>query len=188
MIQRCFFALKQGFKERKKLKTFLNDPTKQITSLSEITAERLDNANIAILVLDFDGVLAPHGALEPLPEAAQWLRRLSMVVGETRIAILTNKPHPARLRYFSEHFPSIHVVQGVRKKPYPDGLLEVIAYRGVPPHRVMLLDDRLLTGMLATVLCCCQGWYFRHPISNYKASPIKEGFFSLLRVMERWVF
>lgn len=188
MIKRWWFALKEGFVLRKQLKNFLIDPSKQINSLTEITAQRLDQQNIAILILDFDGVLAGHGASQPLPEVENWLTTLSQTIGEQRIALLTNKPIHPRLQYFAKHFPGIHVVQGVRKKPYPDGILEVANYRGLPPHRVLLVDDRLLTGMLATCLAYSQGWYFRRPYSNYWHRPLKESFFSFLRCLERALF
>lgn len=187
MFKRYWFAIKEGFRLRQNLKSFLSDPNKSINALSEITPERLDQHAIAILILDFDGVLANHGADKPLPEVEHWLKSLSQTIGEQRIAILTNKPTLARIQYFAKYFPSIHFVQGVRKKPYPDGILEVAQYRGLPPHRVLLVDDRLLTGMLATCLAYSQGWYFRRPFANYWRHPFKEGFFSLLRSLERWL-
>lgn len=182
---RWLFAIKQAWLERHKLKQFLVDPTMQIHSLEEITLERLDAANIAILVLDVDGVLGPHDAKQILPEAELWLTKLSREIGEHRIAILTNKPKPLRVRYFAEKFPSIFVLQGVRKKPYPDGLLMIAQYRGVPPHRLLLVDDRLLTGMMATCLAYTQGLYFYPPKTNYWRNPVRESFFSFLRVFER---
>jgi len=186
MINRVWFAITQAWSQRAALKRFLTEKDKQITALTEITASRLDEANIAILALDFDGVLAPYDALEPLPEVQKWLTQLSLEIGENRIVILTNKPQPERLRYFADRFPSIFIVQDVRKKPYPDGILQIVEYKGVPPHRVLLLDDRLLTGMLATCLSYCQGWYFCKPYQNFTLHPFKEAFFSLLRVCERW--
>lgn len=184
---RWAYTVYQGWKKRKELKRFLNAPDYQIQSLSEITAKRLDEADIAVLVLDFDGVLAGHGESFPAPEAEKWLRQICQEMGELRVAILTNKPLPARIEYFRKQFPLIHVVQSVRKKPYPDGLLEVAHYKAVPPHRVLLVDDRLLTGMLATCLSYCQGWYFCHPKQNIYRRPIKEIFFSMLRGLERFL-
>jgi uncharacterized protein len=170
---------------RQELKAFLSSPNNRIAKLSDLTVERLEKANVAILVLDFDGVLAPHGEEKPLPEAEVWLRQLCNNLGEQRIALLTNKPFVSRLRYFAEHFPSIYVVSGVRKKPYPDGLSQVADYKGVEMHRVALLDDRLLTGMLATCLSYCQGYYFYNPYRNVWRRPVKELFFSFLRMVER---
>ncbi len=184
-MKRWFFALKEGWLHRQELKAFLSDPNKRITSLTNITVERLEKANVAVLVIDFDGVLAPHGAVTPSPEAEKWLRHLSHNLGEQRLALLTNKPFASRLRYFAEQFPSIYVVTGGRKKPYPDGLFQVAEYKGVEMHRVALLDDRLLTGMLATCLSYCQGYYFCNPCRNVWRHPIVELWFSFLRMIER---
>lgn len=187
-MNRWWFAIVEGFRHRARLRAFLKNQNLQIHDITEITTQRLDAANVAILVLDFDGVLAGHDAKEPLPKAHAWLKALSLQIGEQRIALLTNKPKPQRLRYFSEQFPLIHVVRGERKKPFPDGLKEIIRYKNVPPHRVLLVDDRLLTGMLATCLAHCQGWYFRPPCRQFWHAPIRESFFSLLRTVERFVF
>ncbi len=182
---RWWFAIKNAISLRKKLKQFLIDPAKQIHDLSEITLDKLDEADVAILVLDFDGVLAPHNAAIPSKEAELWLIKLSQTIGEHRIALFSNKPKPERIAYFAKKFPSIFFLQGAKKKPYPDGLEMIAQYRGVPVHRLLLVDDRLLTGMLATCLAYTQGWYFRPPKTNFWCNPIVESFFSLLRVFER---
>ncbi len=184
---RWIFAIKQAWLERHKLKLFLVDPGKRIHSLEEITLERLDAANIAILVLDFDGVLNAYDTNQPLPEAELWLTKISQEIGEHRLAILTNKPKEARIRYFAEKFPSLFMLHGhgMKKKPHPEGLLMIAQYRGVAPHRLALVDDRLLTGILATCLAYTQGWYFYPPKTNYWRNPVRESFFSLLRVFER---
>lgn len=182
---RWWFALIHGWKQRKLLKTFLNDRRKQILNLNEITAEKLDRAAIAILVLDFDGVLAPHGELKPLPEVETWLKQLCQAIGEQRIVILSNKPNATRKKYFAQFFPMILFLEGVRKKPYPDGLSIIAEYKGVSPHRIALVDDRLLTGMLATILAYAQGYYFLKPYRNAWKRPVRETFFSFLRVFER---
>lgn len=182
---RWFFALKAGWRNREELKRFLRDPDKRVGSLAEITPERLENANVGVLVLDFDGVLAPHGAMEPLPQVKAWLRNLSNHIGEQRIALLTNKPFSSRLAYFTQEFPSIYIAHVRRKKPYPDGLLQIAEYKGIERHRLALLDDRLLTGMLATCLAYTQGLYFYKPYRNLLRRPITETFFSFLRIVER---
>ena len=175
-----------AWQQRKALKRFLMAPGLQISSLDELTPQRLDAANIAILVLDFDGVLAWHDADAPLPEAERWLVSLSQTIGEHRLALFTNKPKSIRVAYFQKRFPSLYIVHGVRKKPYPDGITQVASYKGVPVHRVALLDDRLLTGMLSVCLAYSQGYYFVKPYHNFVRHPFKESFFSCLRHLERW--
>jgi len=176
-----------GWQQRKALKRFLTDPLLRIGNLSELTPQRLDAANIAVLILDFDGVLAWHDADVPLPEVNEWLKGLAQTLGEHRLALFTNKPKPGRLAYFKMHFPSLYIVHGVRKKPYPDGVTQVANYKGIPVHRVALLDDRLLTGMLSACLAYSQGFYFVKPYHNYARHPFKEGFFSSLRHIERYM-
>ena len=185
MIKRILYAIRQGWAYRKSLKRFLSQPQLQLERLEHLTQDVIEAANIAVVALDFDGVLAPHDADEPSMEAQQWLQRLSIWIGEQRIAILTNKAKPERLRYFQQHFPGIQVVTGVAKKPYPDGIWEIANYREIDPSRILLIDDRLLTGMLATCLAPCQARYFIKPISNYRAHCVLELFFNLLRQGER---
>jgi predicted HAD superfamily phosphohydrolase YqeG len=74
---------------------------------------------LSVLVLDFDGVLAPHGEDRPLPEIESWLARCAAVFGEERIFILSNRPVPVRAAYFRQAFPGVRFVAGVRKKPFP---------------------------------------------------------------------
>lgn len=185
---RWWYAIRHGWVHRKILKTFLNERKKQIFNLKEINADKLDAASVAVLVLDFDGVLAPHGESIPLPENEAWLKALSQKIGEQRIVIFSNKPNVKRKNYFAQHFPMILFLEGVRKKPYPDGLGIIAEYKGIALHRIALVDDRLLTGMLASVLAYAQGYYFIKPYRNFWRRPIRETFFSFLRVMERaWI-
>jgi predicted HAD superfamily phosphohydrolase YqeG len=182
---RWWFALKNGWTHRHLLKTFLDAPKKQIEKLQEITSEKLDENSVAVLVLDFDGVLAPHGDPMPLPENEAWLKSLCHTIGEQRIAIFSNKPNLIRRKYFAQQFPMVLFLEGVRKKPYPDGLGIIAEYKGVSLHRIALVDDRLLTGMLATILAYAQGYYFIKPFRNFWRRPIRETFFSFLRLLER---
>lgn len=184
---RWWFAIKKAWEQRAYLKRFMLSSEYQIHALEEVTPQKLEEANIAVLVLDFDGVLAGHDAKQPTHKAEEWLRKLSQNIGEQRIAILTNKPKPERVDYFAKHFPSILLVQGTKKKPYPEGLLKVATYKGVAPHRLMLIDDRLLTGMLATCLAYTHGWYFYPAQTNFWRHPIKESFFAFLRLLERTI-
>lgn len=187
-MNRIIFAVQNAWKKRHLLKEFLTNPKLQLTSLNDLTVEMIEAAHVAVVVLDFDGVLAPHDANTPTPEAQKWLQKLCISIGEPRIAILTNKAKLERLRYFREHFPGIQVVQGVAKKPYPDGLWEIANFRGIESSRLLLIDDRLLTGMLAATLAPCQARYFSKPLRSFKKHFFKEIFFSLLRSTERfWI-
>lgn len=187
-MKRILYAIQNGWTYRQKLSSYITQPALSIEALQRIQMEDLEKLNVAVLVLDFDGVLAPHDAATPTQAAEKWLRTISMNLGEQRIAILSNKPKPVRRAYFQEHFPGIQWVEGTRSKPYPDGILEVAESRGIVSSRILIVDDRLLTGILASCIAPCQARYFIKPVMNFSHHPIKESFFWILRKLERYFF
>jgi len=173
-----------GFHHRRELRQLLNKPPDSLGILG-LDPEALRSAGVAALALDFDGVLAGHGAAVPLPEAIAWMKRCEAVFGGNRIFILSNKPTEGRRRWFAENFPAMRFISGVRKKPYPDGLTKTGELAGVPLPSIMMVDDRLLTGCLAALVAGATPCYIRRPYICFKFRPFAELFFWKLRVMER---
>lgn len=145
----------------------------------------LSEQGVKALALDFDGVLAPHAADQPLPEVADWLRRAVAVFGADRVCILSNRPFGPRVDWFAAHFPGVRFVAGVRKKPYPDGLKKTGELASVPLSSILMVDDRLLTGCLSALLAGARPLYIRNPYCAMPSHPAKELFFMLLRRCER---
>lgn len=154
--------------------------------LLDFAPEQLQSDGIQALALDFDGVLAAHGADQPLPEVVDWLQRAAAVFGEEQICILSNRPFGPRVDWFFSHFPGIRFVSGVRKKPYPDGLKKTGELVSVPLSAILMVDDRLLTGCLSALLAGARPCYIRNPYVKLGANPGKELFFMLLRCGERF--
>ncbi|NTV51126.1 MAG: hypothetical protein HGB32_11825 [Geobacteraceae bacterium] len=173
-----------GFRHRSKLRHLL-DNTALNSSILELEPKALQSSGIAVLALDFDGVLASHGAPVPLPEAIAWMKRCEAVFGGDRIFILSNKPTEGRRQWFAENFPAMRFISGVRKKPYPDGLEKTGELAGVPLSSIMMVDDRLLTGCLAALVAGTLPCYIRHPYICFRFRPFAELFFWKLRIMER---
>lgn len=140
---------------------------------------------VKILVLDFDGVLAAHGDIAPLPELQPWLEQCVAIFGNKGVFILSNKPLPQRLAYFQQYHPEIEFIRARRKKPYPDGLQQIIELTATEAHKLILVDDRLLTGILAACITGVQSIYISKPYTNLKQRPLAELFFMLLRGAER---
>jgi len=153
--------------------------------LLDYKPHELATSGIQALALDFDGVLAPHGADQPLPEVIDWLRCAVVVFGVDRIVILSNRPVGPRIDWFATHFPGLRFVTGVRKKPFPDGLKKTGELAGVPLSSIMMADDRLLTGCLSALLADAQPCYIRRPYVSILSNTGKELFFILLRRCER---
>src|SRR5690242_1115619 len=120
-----------GFRRRRELGRILAK-TPHNSSIAALDPFRLKAEGIAVLALDFDGVLAPHGFSAPLPEAGEWLSSCVAVFGEENIFILSNKPTEERRQWFAEHFPVMRFIGGVRKKPFPDGLNKIGELVSVP--------------------------------------------------------
>ena len=173
-----------GVHYRRALRRLL-DSTPHNSNILELTPEILKSSGIAALALDFDGVLAHHGAPAPLPETIAWMRRYQTVFGGDRMFILSNKPTEGRRRWFAEQFPQMRFVGGVRKKPYPDGLKKTGELAGVPLSSILMVDDRLLTGCLAALVAGASPCYIRRPYISFQHRPLAELFFMLLRKAER---
>ena len=177
-------ALVSGFRHRRKLAQLLTE-TGGESAITNTDPAALHSSGIAALALDFDGVLANHGAPAPLPEAVEWLRRCEATFGGENIFVLSNKPTEERRRWFAAHFPAMRFISGVRKKPYPDGLNKTGELTRVPLSSILMVDDRLLTGCLAALVAGAVPCYIRRPYISFSHRPAAELFFLTLRAGER---
>lgn len=173
-----------GWHYRHQLAALLRE-TPPGTNILSLDPDKLKSTGITALALDFDGVLASHGAPAPLPETVAWMKRCEMVFGGSRIFILSNKPTDGRRLWFAEHFPAMRFISGVRKKPYPDGLKKAGALTGEPLAQILMVDDRLLTGCLAAIVAGAHPCYIRNPYISFTGRPLPEFSFWLLRATER---
>ena len=173
-----------GFRYRRELRRLFAG-TASTTTILELEPEVVHSSGITVLALDFDGVLAGHGAPVPLPDAVEWLKRCEAVFGGEQMYILSNKPTEGRRRWFAEQFPAMRFISGVRKKPYPDGLIKTAELSGVPSSAIMMVDDRMLTGCLAALVAGSRPCYIRRPYTSFRYRPVAELFFRVLRSSER---
>ncbi len=188
MIKRMRYAIHYGLQYRKRLFQYLVDSTLSVNSVTALTADYFKNKKIQYIALDFDGVLANHGETKPLQEAEDWLKNITRFIPESHFALLSNKPFSERLSYFQTQFPQIVIISGVAKKPYPEGLNKLLDYFHCEKSELVLVDDRLLTGMLAVCLAGTQGIYIREAYKDITKRPLAEVFFILLRKVERlWI-
>jgi len=173
-----------GIRHRRRLRRIL-DETPAGTSILTLDPAALKSSGVTVLALDFDGVLAHHGAPAPLPEAVAWMERCEAVFGGDRIFILSNKPTEGRRQWFASHFPALRFISGVRKKPFPDGINKTGELAGVPLSQILMVDDRLLTGCLAALVAGARPCYIRRPYISFSHRPLAELFFWMLRRAER---
>lgn len=151
----------------------------------QISLDALKTEEISVIVLDFDGVLAPWGAERPIPEMVTWMDRCVSSLGVEHVFVLSNGPSRTRKEFFLERYPGVGFVSGVRKKPYPDGLHAILETTQVEPQGVLMVDDRLFTGALAACLAGVKVAYVPCPLVNIWLHPVRELFFMALRGLER---
>lgn len=183
-MHHLLLGLTEGWRRRRQLRALLRLTPSSRTVL-DLTPEQVRAEGVVALAVDFDGVLAPHGGEAPLPEAVVWLRSMASALGEDKLVILSNRPKGPRLDWFRQEMPGVRVLAGVRKKPYPDGLIQAGEQMSAPLSMILMVDDRLLTGCLAALVAGCRPWYVRRPFVDWRGEACHELFFMLLRRGER---
>ena len=181
---RLHYALKQGYRHRHALAKFL-DAGGSIANFVDLEARTLKTQGVAVLILDFDGVLAAHGETRPEPQAEAWMERAIGEFGAERTFVLSNRACPRRDQYLETRFPGLHSHFSARKKPFPDGIANIVEMTRTSAERVLVVDDRLLTGALAGCLSGVRIAYVRRPYRRFRERPFTEAWFTLLRYVER---
>ncbi|MHA7840802.1 MAG: YqeG family HAD IIIA-type phosphatase [Gammaproteobacteria bacterium] len=182
---RFLYTLKQAWQHRQQLAHIRRQGQ---PSINDLSLEKLQQQGIKALLLDFDGVLANHGEMQPHQSILPFLKKACQYFGEHRLFILTNQPNKLRAHYFKTHFPTITFIQGFPKKPYPEAIHYVLSLTHLNPAACLLVDDRLLTGCLLACITGIHAQYITVPLINYKKHGILECFFQGLRLLERGLF
>ena len=185
IIFRILYALRQGFRYRFELRQFLHDNHKHVSSVIQFDLQQSRAQGVQGIILDFDGVLAAHAEPKPREEVCLWLNQCIEIFSSQRVFILSNKPTPTREQYFLKEYPGVRFIIANRKKPYPDGINKIVQQSGLEPQALLLLDDRLGTGILATLISGIRGCLVTQPYQNFQHRPIRESFFQGLRWLDR---
>ena len=187
MINRIKYALRMAFRYRKALSAYRRDEESQRQSILNLDPEHLRATGIKRIALDFDGVLAAHGGTEIGLEIRHWLNHCIQTFGLGHVFIVTIKPSTERAKYFSTHFSGVEFIFPKRKKPYPDSLLSILEKTKMNPSELLVVDDRLLTGILAAIIVGARGCYITQPLVNVYKHSLSEFFIMSLRQLERWL-
>ena len=181
MLSRLLFASQAGWKHRRALQAL---PAAK--NIFAVDWSALLDSGVQVLALDFDGVLAADGQVEIAADVCTLLHALSAIFGN-QIYILSNQPKQQRQEFFATHFPHFSFIVA-KKKPYPDGLWAIQAHAHCQAHEIVLIDDRVLTGGLATILAGTQCGLIAEPYTNFTKNFWRETAFLWLRCLERCLF
>ena len=67
-------------------------------------------------------------------------------------SVYSNNLFAQRVQYIESEFPEMSIVPLTKKKPYIDDLSKLLQERELDPSQVLVIDDRLTSGILAA--CC----------------------------------
>lgn len=176
-MPRFLFALVQALKFKRAIQSSL-----RVATISDLDLAQLAKTGIKVLILDFDGVLNAHGQEQINPLLLNWLNAASK---SFKLYILSNKPTDTRVAYFAQNFPHIHFVTKVAPKPYPAGILQIQKLSATIAAQILIIDDRLLTGILAGHLAGIKTCFIQAPWVDFKHNFFVEFWFLLLRLGER---
>lgn len=188
MIYRIMYSFVQSWRYRKALAGYANAHSLQVASIVDLSPQALLANGIKGLIIDFDGVLASHAKEKPIIEAERWLQLCCEVFSQDRIFILSNNPTLARQQYFAQTFPSINFIIAKYKKPFPYSILQIAQNTELLPAELLVIDDRLGTGILAAMISKAGGCLITKPYIDYMAYPVQEKFEVYIRSFEQWLF
>lgn len=168
----------------------LRHPEFIVDNIISLDPNTLKQQNTTALILDFDGVLAPEGDLHPLPEVIEWLEKALQVFGSQRLFILSNNPLPARKLFFEQYFNNQIIFIIAKPKPDPQGIMITFntlkaKNATIEKSQILLIDDRLSTGILAAKIFGVASCLIRRPYVNLKNNFFREFLFICLRTIER---
>lgn len=181
-MSRTLFALQGLLRHKKSFQALARDAF-AIPNIAALKKDSPALAGISHLILDYDGVLSAHDSDGLESAAAAWLA--DPPVPLENIAIFSNNPRLLRKSIFQKAYPSIQWILPPPKKPYPGAVEKWLQERGLFPESVALVDDRLSTGVLCAMLAKVRPIWVTKPLQNFKAHPIKESYYQMLRVMEK---
>jgi uncharacterized protein len=185
-ISRVIYTFRMSFRYRFNLAIIMREST--LEHPWDISFRQLRSIGIKVIVLDFDGVLAPHGDNRPIKLILDWLDNGIDLIGGENVFVLSNNPTLARVEFFGKRFPNVRWVTGFLPKPYPDGLVQIISLAQVSPQEVLMVDDRLMTGVLCSCIAKTRVCYIRRPTMDFSKRTAKEFLYMVIRALERQVF
>ena len=112
-------------------------------SLTDLTPERLQNAGVTFLMLDFDNTIVPYTTDVPTPEMEAWLAR--MQCSEIGLCVVSNS-HKSRVVEFcsARGIPCITYA----RKPFSKGILQCRDKFSLDLSHAALAGDQIYTDVL----------------------------------------
>jgi len=123
-------------------------PTIITESITDLSAEYLQEQGIELLMLDFDNTIVPYTTNVPTQEMEEWLRRMSK--GPVRLCVVSNSKRD-RVKIFCAAYGIDCITHA--KKPFPKGIRECLNKYGISPEQCALAGDQIFTDVTGARCC-----------------------------------
>lgn len=119
-------------------------PNRRFRSVTEITADLLEQMGVRALLLDIDGTLMQTRDQMPAQPVMDWLAEMRRA--GIALYVLSNNKHPRRVEAFAAAIgaPWMHLAG----KPRLRGFVRAQAELGLPKEALALVGDQIYTDML----------------------------------------
>ena len=118
-------------------------PTWRAASVTQISAEFLQQQGIRLLMLDFDNTLVPYTTDVPTEAVKNWLEEMKN--SGLTVCIVSNSKN-ARVPKFCRTYGLNCITRA--KKPFPNGIERCLARFSVPAQEAVLVGDQIYTDTL----------------------------------------
>ena len=118
-------------------------PTVRCESLTQVTAEFLQQRGIKLLMLDFDNTIVPYTTSTPTREMDQWLRE--MIASDIKLCVVSNSKKD-RVKVFCAGYGIDCITHA--NKPFSKGIRQCLDRYGIPPQNALLVGDQIYTDTL----------------------------------------
>jgi len=186
-IKLFLYVIKKAYLNRLALQAFFYQKEKRKTCITDIDLNFIERSGIQSLVLDFDGVISPHDHYIPSKPITTWLKKAIKIFGDGRIFILSNNTkNEDRIKYFDKNFKEIIFIRNKYMKPYTYDICNAFKENNIKQFKsAMIIDDRLLTGILLSLILRTKAILITSPLVDMKNNIIKETYISYLRKIEK---
>ncbi len=116
--------------------------------ITDLTAERLQNLGVELLMMDFDNTIVPYTTDIPSDEVRQWLE--AMKKSDIRLCVVSNS-RKDRVKHFCAQYGIDCITHA--KKPFSKGIRACLERYQLPASACALVGDQIYTDTLGANCC-----------------------------------
>ena len=111
--------------------------------ITDLTAQRLKDMGVELLMMDFDNTIVPYTTDIPTEEVLAWLEEMKK--SDIRLCVVSNSKRD-RVKFFCERYGLDCITHA--KKPFFKGIRECLTRYDIPAKNCALAGDQIYTDVL----------------------------------------